>query len=103
MLPAGGWDSMAGFAVAQERYGRQSVRRSAGWAKEYLRRAAVVDLGCAVLGVFAAVQLRFGNDVTVTYVALSLTLPVLWIAALWLAGGYDVRFVGTGSDEYRRS
>ena len=98
----GGWDRMAGFAVAQERYGRQRVRRSAGWAKDYLRRAAVVDLGCAVLGVFAAVQLRFGNDVTGTYVALSLALPVLWIAALWLAGGYDVRFVGTGSDEFRK-
>ena len=98
----GGWDRMAGFAVAQERYGRQGVGRLAGWAKEYLRRAAVVDLGCAVLGVFAAVQLRFGNDVTETYVALSLALPVLWIAALWLSGGYDVRFVGTGSDEYRK-
>ena len=49
-----------------------------------------------------AVQLRFGNDVTWTYVAFSLVLPVLWIAALWLAGGYDVRFIGTGSDEYHK-
>jgi exopolysaccharide biosynthesis polyprenyl glycosylphosphotransferase len=36
------------------------------------------------------------------YFALSLALPVLWIAALWLAGAYDVRFIGTGSDEYRK-
>ena len=36
------------------------------------------------------------------YIALSLTLPVLWIGALWLAGGYDVRFIGTGSDEFRK-
>jgi exopolysaccharide biosynthesis polyprenyl glycosylphosphotransferase len=35
-------------------------------------------------------------------VALSLALPVLWLAALWLAGGYDVRFIGTGSDEFRK-
>jgi exopolysaccharide biosynthesis polyprenyl glycosylphosphotransferase len=27
---------------------------------------------------------------------------VLWLAALWLAGGYDVRFIGTGSDEFRK-
>ena len=54
------------------------------------------------LGVFAAAQLRFGNDVTGTYVALSLALPVLWIAAFWLAGAYDVRFIGTGSDEFRK-
>jgi exopolysaccharide biosynthesis polyprenyl glycosylphosphotransferase len=98
----GGWERMSGFAVTRERYGRQGVRRSSAWAREYLRRAAVVDLGCAVLGVFAAVQLRFGNNPTVTYVALSLALPVLWIAALWIAGGYDVRFIGTGSDEFRK-
>jgi len=55
-----------------------------------------------VVGVFVAAQLRFGNDVTGTYVVLSLLLPVLWIAALWLAGGYDVRFIGTGSDEFRK-
>ena len=36
------------------------------------------------------------------YLGLSLALPVLWIAALWLAGAYDVRFIGTGSDEYRK-
>jgi exopolysaccharide biosynthesis polyprenyl glycosylphosphotransferase len=35
-------------------------------------------------------------------VALSLALPVLWLAALWLAGGYDPRFIGTGSDEFRK-
>ena len=81
---------------------RQAARRASSWAKDYLRRAALVDLGCAIVGVFAAVQLRFGNDVTGTYVALSLALPVLWIAALWLAGGYDVRFIGTGSDEFRK-
>ncbi len=97
-----GWEGMSGFVVTRERYGRQSVRRSSAWAKEYLRKAAVVDFGCAIFGVFAAVQLRFGNDVTATYVALSLALPVLWIVALWLAGGYDVRFVGTGSDEFRK-
>ncbi len=98
----GGWARMSGFAVTRERYGRQGVRRSSAWAKDYLRKAAVVDLGCAVLGVFTAVQLRFGHGVTGTYVALSLALPVLWLAALWLAGGYDVRFVGTGSDEFRK-
>ena len=69
---------------------------------DYLRKAALADFGCAILGVFVAAQLRFGNDVTATYVALSLALPVLWLAALWLAGGYDVRFIGTGSDEFRK-
>jgi len=55
-----------------------------------------------VVAVFTAAQLRFGGNVTDMYLALSLTLPVLWIASLWLAGAYDVRFIGTGSDEFRK-
>ncbi len=93
---------MSGFAVARDRYDRQVIRRTSGWERDYLRRAALVDLGCAILGVFAAAQLRFGEHVTGTYVALSLALPVVWLAAIWLAGGYDVRFIGTGSDEFRK-
>ena len=50
----------------------------------------------------AAAQIRFGNDVTRTYLALSLALPLLWVTALWMAGAYDTRFIGTGSDEFRR-
>jgi exopolysaccharide biosynthesis polyprenyl glycosylphosphotransferase len=93
---------MSGFAVARDRYDRQVIRRTSGWARDYLRKAALIDFGCAVLGVFVAAQARFGNHVTGTYVALSLMLPVAWLAAIWLAGGYDVRFIGTGSDEFRK-
>jgi exopolysaccharide biosynthesis polyprenyl glycosylphosphotransferase len=93
---------MSGYAVVRGRADRQAARRPSSWAKDYVRRAAVVDFGCAILGVFVAVQLRFGSDVTGTYIALSLALPVLWIGALWMSGGYDVRFIGTGSDEFRK-
>jgi exopolysaccharide biosynthesis polyprenyl glycosylphosphotransferase len=93
---------MSGFAVAHERPDRQAARRTASWERYYLRRAALADFACAIIGVFAAAQLRFGNDVTGTYIALSLALPMLWICALWMTGGYDVRFIGTGSDEYRK-
>ena len=65
-------------------------------------RVALADLACGVVGVFMAAQVRFGSNVTSMYLALSLALPVLWVAALWLAGAYDVRFIGTGSDEYRK-
>jgi exopolysaccharide biosynthesis polyprenyl glycosylphosphotransferase len=93
---------VSGFAVVRDRPDRQAIRRASSWARDYLRRAALADLGCGVLGVFAAAQLRFGSDITGTYIALSLALPVLWLAAIWLAGGYDVRFIGVGSDEYRK-
>jgi exopolysaccharide biosynthesis polyprenyl glycosylphosphotransferase len=49
-----------------------------------------------------AAQIRFGSNLTPAYVALTLALPVLWIVALCLAGAYDVRFIGTGSDEFRK-
>ena len=93
---------MSDFAVVRDSVARQTASSSSTWSRDYLRRAALADLGCAVIGVFAAVQLRFGEHVTGTYVALSLALPGLWLAAVALAGGYDVRFIGTGSDEFRK-
>jgi exopolysaccharide biosynthesis polyprenyl glycosylphosphotransferase len=63
---------------------------------------ALADLGCGVVGVFIAAQVRFGSNVQSMYLGLSLALPLLWVGALWLAGAYDARFIGTGSDEYRK-
>lgn len=83
-------------------FDRSTSRRLSAWTRLYLLEAVVADICCAVAGVLAAAQLRFGDDVTGTYVLLSLLLPVLWIAALWLVGGYDVRYIGTGSDEFRK-
>jgi len=93
---------MSGYAVIRGRQSRQAAAQSSTWTRDYLRKAALADLGCAVVGVFAAVQLRFGNHLTATYVALSLALPLLWVAAMGLAGGYEARYIGTGSDEYRK-
>jgi exopolysaccharide biosynthesis polyprenyl glycosylphosphotransferase len=93
---------MSGYAAIRGRYGRQTASTTSAWAKDYLRRAALVDFGCAIIGTFAAVQLRFGDHATALYVALSVALPLLWLGAVGLAGGYDVRFIGTGSDEFRK-
>ena len=93
---------MFGVVTTSGRLQRRSARRVSSWTREYLRYVALIDFGCGVIGVFVAAQLRFGSNVTPVYMALSLALPVLWVAALWLAGAYDVRFVGTGSDEFRK-
>src|SRR6266496_3850805 len=98
----GGSVRMFGVAATGGRIERRASRRLSTWTRDYLRKVALADLGCAVVGVFMAAQVRFGSNVTSVYLALSLALPVLWIAALWLAGAYDVRFIGTGSDEYRK-
>ena len=93
---------MLGAAAERDRFDRPTSRRVSTWTKDYLRLAAGVDISCAVVGVFAAALLRFGNHVTRIYIVLTLLLPVLWIVALWLAGGYDARFIGIGSDEFRK-
>src|SRR5580658_9063095 len=93
---------MSGGAIIRGLYARQTKSRISIWTKDYLRKAAIADLSCASAGVFAATYIRFGHNVTRTYLALSLALPLLWLASLWLAGAYDVRYIGIGSDEFRK-
>jgi exopolysaccharide biosynthesis polyprenyl glycosylphosphotransferase len=102
VLPTGGSVHMLNVAATGGRLDRTTAVRTSVWTKEYLRKAVLVDLGCAIVGVFVAAQIRFGSDVDQTYLALSLALPVMWIIAVYLAGGYDARFIGTGSDEFRK-
>ena len=77
---------MSDYTVVRDSVARQTASSVSTWTKDYLRRAALSDPGCAVVVVFAAVQLRFGEHVTGTYVALSLALPGLWLTAVGLAG-----------------
>jgi exopolysaccharide biosynthesis polyprenyl glycosylphosphotransferase len=78
--------------------------RPASWTTAYLRRAAVVDCGCALAAGLLAFDVRFGahSRGDTAYFFLSICLPVLWLVALALAGAYDSRFFGVGSDEFRR-
>jgi exopolysaccharide biosynthesis polyprenyl glycosylphosphotransferase len=74
------------------------------WTLTYLRRAAAADFLCALGAGMLAYQVRFegaGNR-PAPYLACSLLLPVVWLATLALAGGYDSRFIGVGTDEFRR-
>ena len=61
---------MSGYAVVRDRSDREPAGRISNSARDYLHRAAVVDLGCATAGVLAAAQIRFGHDVARAYLAL---------------------------------
>jgi exopolysaccharide biosynthesis polyprenyl glycosylphosphotransferase len=50
----------------------------------------------------AAVGIRFGAHPNDQYLVLSLALPLLWLVAVQVFGGYEKRFIGSGSDEFRR-
>lgn len=74
------------------------------WLSGYLYRAAGGDGLCALAAGILAAQARFGgyDRLSAVYLAFTFAFPFLWITALMLAGGYDPRFIGLGSDEFRR-
>jgi hypothetical protein len=39
---------------------------------------------------------------TYAYAAATLAAPVLWVCAITLAGGYEARVLGLGSEEFQR-
>ena len=74
------------------------------WTSHYRRAAAGADFVSALAAGFLAFEVRFDSQgpQPAEYLALSALLPVLWIASVALAGGYDPRFIGVGSDEFRK-
>ena len=83
---------------------RLGASGNAVWLRTYLRRAAIADCVCALAAGALAVELRFeaNGEVSLGYLALTCALPLLWGGAVFLAGGYEPRFIGMGSDEFRR-
>jgi exopolysaccharide biosynthesis polyprenyl glycosylphosphotransferase len=82
----------------------RAVSGPAAWRGRYIRTAVAVDGACALTGGLAALMIRFENPspVPLTYVAFTVCLPLLWWLSVALARGYDARFIGLGSDEFRR-
>jgi exopolysaccharide biosynthesis polyprenyl glycosylphosphotransferase len=89
-------------AVASDHRAEWLTSRPATWTKGYLRRLACADLAIAMAASAMAVLLRFGVHPSLKYILLSSLLPVAWVLLLLVLGGYDARFIGTGSDEFRK-
>ncbi len=70
--------------------------------RTYVRQVAIADFGAAIVAAVAAVGVRFGVHANDQYLILSLALPLVWLVAVRVFGGYEKRFLGTGSDEFRR-
>ena len=56
----------------------------------------------ASIGVLVAVLVRFGTDPGLTYWAATAAFPGLWLLACASVRSYELRFLGTGSEEFRR-
>jgi hypothetical protein len=80
----------------------EGVSRS--WGRFYLLIAALADCVCAIAGVLLAAHVGFGayDQLPATYGFLVVCIPAFWCGCVLLAGGYDVRVIGLGSDEFRR-
>src|SRR5260370_5489483 len=99
----GGRSTVSNFVVtASDRSGGWTASRLAVWTKAYLRQALLADIATGFVTSTLALGVRFGGHITSEYAVLSLALPVMWAVALRLAGAYDPRFIGTGSDEFRK-
>jgi exopolysaccharide biosynthesis polyprenyl glycosylphosphotransferase len=76
------------------------------WERSYVAATIAIDASAALVAATAAYVGRFGEHPASNYlwgyIALSASLPVLWLAAMWVARAYETRFLTVGYEEFRR-
>lgn len=73
----------------------------AAWFKAYRRLAVGTDLVAAVLSGCLSIVTSLGTATTTLRAAVAVSLPVVWIGTLALSHGYERRYLGTTSEEFR--
>jgi len=75
-----------------------------GWVGQYLRKAMALDAAVALAAGLIALRGRYDahGHAPAAYIVLTVSLPVIWVGTLALAGAYEPRFIGAGADEFRR-
>jgi exopolysaccharide biosynthesis polyprenyl glycosylphosphotransferase len=81
-----------------------AAHRVAAWQSAYVRTTVWVDSLCMLAASSLAVNIRFLSPSyrPETYLVITFVLPIVWIITLRLCDGYDARFIGVGSDEFRK-
>jgi exopolysaccharide biosynthesis polyprenyl glycosylphosphotransferase len=73
------------------------------WQRRYAQGLVVHDAAAGVIAALAAYVVRFSDaEWAHAYLVGSLVAPLLWVAAVALAGTYEVRILGLGSEEFQR-
>ena len=86
----------------------RSHRRLSRWHRPYTAVLIVLDFLSAVLASWFAVTLLeqatagFQDSPELFELVAYLGLPLAWLAVLWANGSYDRRYLGLGSEEYKR-
>ncbi|WP_088285974.1 sugar transferase [Kineosporia sp. A_224] len=68
----------------------------------YRAAALALDATAALLASAAVAGARFSGRIGLGYLALCAVLPLVWVAVLAWNRAYEPRFLGTGTEEYRR-
>ena len=82
-----------------------SLRR-VHWVQRYIRGLVLADALAAFFAASVALVVRFGVDAgygpNALYLPVTLLFPLAWTAVLALGRAYEARFIGDGTDEFRR-
>ncbi|MBX6388690.1 MAG: exopolysaccharide biosynthesis polyprenyl glycosylphosphotransferase [Frankia sp.] len=89
---------------------RDPYRANVAWERSYSRWVVLADLAACLLATGLAYVIRFGGFVefetqpesTRPYLLMTVLLPLAWIATMSLNRAYESRFLGGGSEEFRR-
>jgi exopolysaccharide biosynthesis polyprenyl glycosylphosphotransferase len=72
------------------------------WQRTLVRDLVVLDFAAATVAVIAALLLRFGTSAPDVYQLATLAAPFVWVLFCAMVRAYELRFLGTGSEEFRR-
>jgi exopolysaccharide biosynthesis polyprenyl glycosylphosphotransferase len=76
------------------------------WERSYVAAVIAIDALAALVAAATAYVGRFSDQLASYhlwgYIVLTATLPVLWLAAMWVARAYETRFLTVGYEEFRR-
>jgi exopolysaccharide biosynthesis polyprenyl glycosylphosphotransferase len=82
-----------------------SLRR-VRWVQRYIRGLVLADALVAFFAASVALVVRFGVDAgygpNAFYLPVTLLFPLAWTGVLALGRAYEARFIGDGTDEFRR-
>lgn len=77
-----------------------------GWLQRYTSWSVSLDAAAAGAAALLALQVRFGTQRTpreaLLYGVLTAVAPLLWVACIALARAYEARYLGVGTEEFRR-
>ncbi|MDP9847195.1 sugar transferase [Streptosporangium lutulentum] len=89
--------------MSESLQGTQQRLGSYVWMRRYLRMAVLGDMACVAVSLLGLVLVRRHLEMLyVSEVWLALFIIGLWPLIVMVTGGYDKRYLGDGSDEYRR-